>query len=193
MCIELGIFEPSLNKISDEIVIINRDFKITLANPEFCKNYNITQEEAIGSYCYKIIPDLDELCLFDKDSCPLAHAIETKKGSRCLHKHSIKGKKILIEQFTIPIKNKNGETHSVCLIGKKVREYVTGDINNIDSNINLRQKLSELLQDIQNSTELTLFFLKQHQNKGDLEISLKEILNITKYGIELLSLTNTTK
>lgn len=49
MCIELGIFEPNLDKISDEIVIIDKDFKIILANPEFCKNNNITQEEAIGS------------------------------------------------------------------------------------------------------------------------------------------------
>lgn len=190
MCIELGTFEPNLNKILDEIIIIDRDFKITLVNSEFCKNYNITEEEVIDHYCYKIIPDLNEICSFDKDNCPLVHAVETKKGSRCLHKRSIKGKKILIEQFTIPIKNKNGEIQSICIIGKKAREYVTGDINNIDSSINLKQKLSELIQEIQNYVELGMFFLKQHQNEEDCEILLKEILTITKYGIDLLSFPN---
>ena len=92
MCIELGIFEPDFNKILDEIVIIDRDFKITLVNTEFCKNYNVTKEEAVDSFCYKIIPDLNEPCSLDKYNCPLIHSIETKKGSRCLHKRSIKGK-----------------------------------------------------------------------------------------------------
>lgn len=187
MCIELGVFEPNLDKISDEIVIIDKDFKITLANPEFCKNNNITHEKAIGSYCYKIIPDVDQVCCFEKDSCPLAYAVETKKGSRCLHKRSFEGKKILIEQFTIPIKNKNGEIQSIFIIGKKARDYATGDINNTDSNITLKQKMSEVINDIQNYLELSVFLLKQQQNEGDLEILFKEILTITKYGKALLS------
>ena len=189
MCIELGIFEPNLDKISDEIVIIDKDFKIILANPEFCKNNNITQEEAIGSYCYKIIPDVDQVCCFEKDTCPLAYAIETKMGSRCLHKRSIEGKKILIEQFTIPIKNKNGEIQSIFILGKKAREYATGDINKLDININLKQKMSEVIHDIQNYLELSIFLLKQQQNEGDLEILFKEVLTIAKFGNELLSNT----
>jgi len=188
MCIELGIFEPDFNKILDEIVIIDRDFKITLVNTEFCKNYNVTKEEAVDSYCYKIIPDLNEPCSLDKYNCPLIHSIETKKGSRCLHKRSIKGKTILIEQFTIPIKSKNGEIQSICIIGKKARAYATGDTNNIDSDINLKQKMNELCQDIQNYVELSIYFLKKHRNEGDVEILLREILKITKFGKELLLL-----
>ena len=187
MSIDLGAIEPIFNKISDEIVIIDKDNKITLANPEFCKNYNITKEEAVGSCCYKIIHDLDEPCSFDDSICPLSHVLESNKSNRSLHKHSIKGKKILIEQFTSPIVNKNGEIQGICKIGKKIRGYVTGDINNIDSNINLKQKMSELIHDIQNFTDLSLFFLERHQNEEDLKILWKEISNRAKYGIDLLS------
>lgn len=110
-------------------------------------------------------------------------------GSRCLHKRSIEGKKILIEQFTIPIKNKNGEIQSIFILGKKAREYATGDINKLDININLKQKMSEVIHDIQNYLELSIFLLKQQQNEGDLEILFKEVLTIAKFGNELLSNT----
>ena len=190
MTMELDIFEQLIAKISEEIVIIDKDNKITLVNPEFCKNYNITKDEVIGSCCYKIIHDLDEICSFDDNVCPLVHALETKKSNRCLHKHSIKGKKILIEQFTIPIKNKKGEIQSICKIGKKFREYVMEDLNNIDSIVNLKQKMSEFCHDIESYVELSLYFLKKHRSEGDFEILLREILKITKYGSELLSLPN---
>ena len=190
MAIELRIFEQFITKISEEIVIIDKDYKITLVNPEFCKNYNITKEKALGSCCYKIIYDLDENCSFDDNICPLVHALETKKGNRCLHKHSIKGKKILIEQFTTPFIIKNGEIQSVCKIGKKYREYVMEDLNNTVSIITLKQKMSEFCHDIQSYVELCIYFLKQHRNEGDFEILLREILKITKYGNELLSLSN---
>ena len=187
MTIKIGIFEPIFNKISEEIVIIDKDNKIILVNSEFCKNYNITKEKAIGSCCYKIIHGLDEPCSFKNTICPLVHVLETKKSNSCLHKHSIKGKKTLIEQFTTPIIFKNGEIQCICKISKKVREYVTGDINNLESNINLKQKMSEIIKDIHIFTELGLFFLKQHQNERELEIVLKKILTQTKFGIEVLS------
>ena len=187
MTIELGILEPIFNKISEEIIIIDKDNKITLVNSEFCKNYNISKEEAIGECCYKIIHDLDEPCSFENNICPLVHVFETKKSNRCLHNHSIKGKKEQIEQFAAPIVFKNGEIQSICKISKNIREYGMGDINNLDSNINLKQKLSKLIQGIQNFTEVSLFFLERHQKEEDLKIMLKEILNQTKYCIGLLS------
>ena len=186
--IKLGMFEPIFNKISEEIVIIDRDNKITLVNSEFCKNYNTTKGEAIGGYCYKIIHGLDEPCSSESNICPLVQILKSKKSNRSLHKHSIKGKKALVEQFTTPIIFKNGEIQSVCKISKKLREYETGDINILDSNIKIKQKMSEFCQDIQIYAELSMYFLKQHRNEGDIEILLREILKITKFGNELLSL-----
>ena len=171
-------------------MFIDKNFKITHANSEFCKYYNLSKEEVIGSYCYNVIHKLDEPCSFQDNVCPLEHVIKTKKSYRSLHKHSIKGKKILIEQFTTPFIIKNGEIQSICKIGKKFREYATGGLNNIDSNINLKQKMSELCHDLQNYVELSIFFLKQHRNEEEFEILLKEMLQITKYGNELLSLQN---
>ncbi len=188
--IKLEIFETIFDKISEEIVIIDTDYQIILVNSEFCKNYNTTKGEAIGGYCYKIIHGLDEPCSFESNICPLVQILKTKKSNRSLHKHSIKGKKALMEQFTTPIIFKNGEIQSVCKISKKLREYETGDINILDSNVKFKQKMSEFCNDIQSYAELSIYFLKKHRNEGDIEILLREILKITKYGKELLSLIN---
>ena len=188
--IKLEMFESIFNKISEEIVIIDTDYQIILVNSEFCKNYNITKRKAIGACCHKVIHDLDERCSFDNYICPLVHVLETKKSYRCLHEHSIKGKEILIEQYTTPFKIERGEIQSVCKISKKFRKYTTGDISIIDSNIKIKQKMSELCQDIQIFAELSMYLLKQHRNEGDVEILLREILKITKFGRELLSLVN---
>jgi len=190
MNIEVERFEAIINRISDEIVIIDKDFKITSVNPEFCNNYDIKKVNALDSCCHKTIHDLDDPCSFENNTCPLIHVIETKMSYKCLHKHFIMGKEILIEQFTTPFDIQNGEIQSVCKIGKKFREYAIKDINNLDDNISLKQKMSEFCQDIQNYVELIMYFLKQNQKEGDVEILLREILEITKFGKELLSLTN---
>lgn len=190
MNIELERFEAIINRISDEIVIIDKDFKITSVNPEFCNNYDIKKVNVLDSYCHKTIHDLDDQCTFDNNTCPLIHVKETKMSYKCLHKHFIMGKEILIEQFTTPFDIQNGEIQSVCKIGKKFREYAIKDINILDDNISLKQKMSEFCQDIQNYVELIMYFLKQNRNEGDIEILLREILEITKFGKELLSLPN---
>ena len=201
MTVDLKTFEPFFNKLNEEIVFIDRNFKITHANSEFCKYYNLSNEKVIGTYCYKLIHKLDEPCSFQDNVCPLVHVLKTEKSYRSLHKHIDGGKSILKDQFSTPYKNKNGEILGILILSKKTgtfskdrkrkeaNEVISDfeDLHHLDKEIIIKQQLKEVFQDIQNVTELCLFFLKKPLNKEDLIALWKEVYIQTKFGIDLLS------
>jgi len=201
LTIDLKIFEPIFNKINEEIVFIDRNFKITHANSEFCKCHNISKEKVIGSYCYNVVHKLDEPCSFKDNVCPLEFVIKTRKSFRGLHKHSSGGKITLKDQFATPYKTKNGEILSVCILNKSTRTlykdgkskdtiekgYGFEDLPQFDNEVLVKQQMKELIQDIQSITELCLFFMKKPLNEEDLKALLKEIYLQTQFGLELLS------
>ena len=183
-------------------MFIDKNFKITHANSEFCKYHNISKEEVIGSYCYKSTHKLDKPCSSEDNVCPLEFVIKTGKSFRGLHKHSSGGKITLKEQFATPYKTKNDEVLSVCILNKSTRTlyrdrkskdtiekgYGFEDLPQLDNEVLAKQHIKELIQDIQSTIELCLYFMKKKPlNEEDLKALLKEIYIQTKYGLELLS------
>jgi transcriptional regulator with PAS, ATPase and Fis domain len=187
--------------MAEEIVFIDRDFKISHANSEFCKYHNLSKEEVIGSYCYNVIHKLDEPCSLQDNVCPLKHVIKTKKSYRSLHKHSRRGKIILKDQFSTPYQTKNGEILSICILSKNTGTFHDNrksketlekghgfeDLPQLDKEVLVKQQIKELIQDIQIVTELCLFFLKKPLNKDDLVALWKEVYLQTQFGLDLLS------
>ena len=133
--------------------------------------------------------------------CPLEHVIKTKKSYRGLHKYSRGGKINIKDLFATPYKTKNGEILSVCVVSrstktlskngksKKVLEkgYGLEDLPQLDNEVLIKQQFKELIQDIQNTTELCLHFLKKPLNEEDVRTLLKEIYTQTQFGLEFLS------
>jgi len=201
LTVDLKTFEPIFNKLTEEIVFIDRNFKITHANSEFCKYYNLSKEEVIDKYCYKIIHKLDKPCSFQDNVCPLVHILKTKESYRSLLKHSIRGKTVLKDQFSTPYKNKDGEILGILILIKSTETFsedskrkeakeIVSDLDglpNLDKQFLIKQQLKEVFQDIQNVTELCLFFLKKPLNKEDLIALWKEVYIQTKFGIDLIS------
>ena len=187
--------------MAEEIVFIDRDFKISHANSEFCKYHNLSKEEVIGSYCYNVIHKLDEPCSLQDNVCPLEHVIKTKKSYRSLHKHSRRGKITLKDQFSTPYQTKNGEILSICILSKNTGTFHDNrksketlekghgfeDLPQLDKEVLVKQQIKELIQDIQIVTELCLFFLKKPLNKDDLVALWKEVYLQTQFGLDLLS------
>jgi len=202
LTVELTIFEPFFNKLSEEIVFIDRNFKITHANSEFCKYYNLPKEKVIGKYCYNIIHKVDTPCSFQDNVCPLVHVLKTKNTYRSLHKHINGGKHILKDQFSTPYKTKNGEILGILMLTKNTEIFFEAkeskeavekgsefeDLPQIDKDFLDKQQVKELLKDIQNTTELCLFFLKKKTlNLEDIVSLWKEVYNQTQFGVDLLS------
>jgi len=202
LTVELTIFEPLFNKLTEEIVFIDKDFKITHANSEFCKYYNLPKEKVIGKYCYTIIHKVDKPCSFQNNVCPLVHILKTKNSYRSLHKHLTGGKPIFKDQFSTPYKTENGEILGILMLTKNTGTFFKDkkskdtlekvsdfeDLPQIDKEILDKQQIKELLQDIQNTTELCLFFLKKKTlNMEDIVTLWKEVYNQTQFGLDLLS------
>lgn len=204
---ELGIIEPIFDTISDEIVVIDRDFKITLVNSEFCKRYNISRRDVIDSDCYRILHHSEEPCVFPNNICPLRYVIKSKKAYSCSHKCFIDGNTYLCEPFTYPFEIRDGEVLSVCKINKRTgaisrRRESKGELKKgfhskniplLDRKVLIIQKVKELIQDIQIITDLCLFLLKKPLNKEEIRVLLMDIYTKTQYGLGCLTDLNSSQ
>jgi len=85
--------------------------------------------------------------------------------------------------------SKNTGTFSADRKMKEPKENVPDfeELHHLDKEIIVKKQLKEVFQDIQNVTELCLFFLKKPLNKEDLITLWKEVYIQTKFGIDLLS------
>ncbi len=67
--------ETILQSIEEGILVLDRDFKIQMANRFFLKMLKIEEKEAIGELCYQLIHRREDLC----PDCAVAETFETGK------------------------------------------------------------------------------------------------------------------
>lgn len=112
--------KPILDYYSEEIVLLDNKYRIKAVNTAFCANYNCTEEEAIGSYCYKIIHNSENSCAFPGNICPLEEVLKTGLSNETFHTHYKNITPFHIEQFAFPIKTKNGIIRIIGKMGRKI-------------------------------------------------------------------------
>ncbi len=138
-------YEPKIEKysildnISDEIMVIDKQFKIINVNQTFCKKYNVSKKEVIGRYCYKVTHNIHHICKLPECKCPVIDVLNTGKES-CGIIHSHKGIKEenFIEFFAYPIQNNLGKLTQIVKIGRDITEQVlkSKKIKNSEENLN---------------------------------------------------------
>ncbi|MFX1329782.1 MAG: PAS domain-containing protein [Promethearchaeota archaeon] len=111
-----------LDTISDELMILNKDFTIKDVNKTFCLNYNVNKEQIIGNKCYKITHGINNICKPPQCKCPVEEVLKTGDFNESVHSHHINENEIYLEILAYPIKNKNGEIEQIVKIGKDVSE-----------------------------------------------------------------------
>jgi diguanylate cyclase (GGDEF)-like protein/PAS domain S-box-containing protein len=94
-----------LNSIGDPICIIDvKDFRIIGVNSAFLHEFMITEEEALGKFCYEITHRRTSPCTSPDETCPLSETLKTGRHASAEHAHVDKdGKKHYVEVISSPI------------------------------------------------------------------------------------------
>jgi PAS domain S-box-containing protein len=101
--------ENIVNGITEQIMVISKDFKILWANKTFLEQYGCRLEDLSGKYCYAVTHNLKSPCQLPHDACPMEKVLETGKSSKEMHTHFGQGGAFLSEVSAYPIRNEKGE------------------------------------------------------------------------------------
>ena len=128
----LGYGSPSdylpaiINSLEDELMVIDRDYRIIEANEAVLLKHSKRRQEVIGKYCYNISHGQREPCRLPHHECPLITVWETGQPIRVTHCHvyQIKGEKRerYLDIIASPIKDSQGNVIAVTEVMRDVTE-----------------------------------------------------------------------
>jgi len=101
--------ENIVNGITEQIILVSRDFKILWANKTFLEHFGCTIDELAGKYCYEVTHHQKIPCQPPHDICPIAQVIKTGLPTKEVHLHQGPAGKFYSEVTAYPIKNEKGE------------------------------------------------------------------------------------
>ena len=105
-----GFIESILDTVDEAFVVIDRDYRITLANSAYGRQARMPVQEIIGGHCYEISHHSDKPCYMEGEECAVRHSFDRGEPHACIHKHSNKDGGILyVETKSYPLKDSAGE------------------------------------------------------------------------------------
>ncbi|MFQ6116166.1 MAG: PAS domain-containing sensor histidine kinase, partial [bacterium] len=116
--------EHVINGIDDEIVVVDRDFKIVTANEAYLNNCKGDRENIIGKRCSMISQNSDTPC--DRDllrRCPAKLTFEEGTLQKTLHTFLDRsGKEKYLEIYCSPLRDEKGEVFQVIELRRDITE-----------------------------------------------------------------------
>lgn len=101
--------ENIVNGITEQIILVSKDFKILWANKTFLDQFGCKIEDLPRSYCYAVTHNRQSPCQPPYDTCPIAKVLETGMPIKEVHTHQGPKGEFLSEVSAYPIKNEKGE------------------------------------------------------------------------------------
>ncbi len=75
------------NGISEEIMVIDRDFNVLDVNRVMMERYGLSEESVRGRKCFELKEDAGAPCHMGRAGCPLARAVETEARVETRYRH----------------------------------------------------------------------------------------------------------
>ena len=112
-----------INSIEDEILVVDRQYRVVMANNAVVAGRNISREEAIGMPCQQLFSHVGTGRKCPDDYCPAAETLATGKLSKVLHSHHDgNGKTKYVEIYSSPFLNEDGEVTQVIEVMRDITE-----------------------------------------------------------------------
>ena len=115
-----------IDSLEDELMVIDRDYRVVQANEAVLIKRGKRREEVIGKYCYDISHGLTEVCRQPYHECPIKVVWETGKPMRVTHTHiyDVKGAKRerYVDIIASPITDDRGNVIGVTELLRDVTE-----------------------------------------------------------------------
>ena len=154
--------ESVFDSIFDEVLILDKNYKLTNVNKTFCIKYGVTKENAIGKKCYKLTHGLNQICKPPECKCPVEEVIKTGKFSESIHTHYVDGEKTYVELLAYPIINKKGKIKQIVKIGRDITVRKKSEAKIKESEGNLNTILSNVSDSIiMMSKEYKILYMNQ--------------------------------
>ena len=108
-------FRSLLFNMHEDILVIDRDYRITDVNNTLLVTAGLKYEEVIGSHCYEISHGYNEPCERKGEDCMLREVFETGKPGNCRHQHKqADGSKVWVDILLSPLRDENANvTHVI--------------------------------------------------------------------------------
>lgn len=110
--------------ISEEILVLDPDFKIKEANRAFLKRYRLRKADVLGKKCYEVKEHSNAPCSFENKPCPLIRAKETgERVETTYYQKDAKGAANELFMIMYPLKLRGKKTKYFMEIARDVTEY----------------------------------------------------------------------
>jgi PAS domain S-box-containing protein len=119
-------FHSILQNIHEDILVIDRDYKITDVNKTFLDTAGREREDVIGHHCYEISHGYNEPCDEMDEECSMREVFETDEPRRCRHEHiRADGSKVWVDILLSPWKDEQGNVTHVVQAVRDVSDLIT--------------------------------------------------------------------
>jgi two-component system sensor kinase FixL len=110
--------------ISEEIMVLDRDFNILEVNQAFLEKYGLKKSDVLGKKCYAVKEDSGEPCDLEDRSCPLLRCRQTGERIELTHFHGDTSEEVK-EHILImyPLKTGEDKEEFFLEIARDVTEY----------------------------------------------------------------------
>jgi len=99
-------YRTLINSLQEDIVIIDRDLRISDLNVGALKTFGRTRTEIIGMPCYRALHGAERPCFEDGTPCGFKTVLETGKPVRQQHRHRLRdGSMIWVDTLFSPIRD----------------------------------------------------------------------------------------
>jgi PAS domain S-box-containing protein len=103
-----------LDTVDEGFIVIDKNYRILIANRAYCGQVGDCVENIIGRHCYEIAHGKDRPCFETGEECATHQAIETGKPHSAFHRRKdANGNILYVETKAFPIKDASGNVTSV--------------------------------------------------------------------------------
>jgi PAS domain S-box-containing protein len=104
----------TLDSVDEGFLVIDRDYRILIANKAYCSQVAQTCDAVIGKHCFEISHNISRPCYEEGEECVVQQVFATGEPREILHKHADPDGHILfMETKGFPIKDASGNVTAV--------------------------------------------------------------------------------
>ena len=112
-----------INGIKDQIMVVDKDYRIEEVNEAFLDRIGKQKKEIIGRYCYHVLHDEDKPCKISKHFCPVQEAFNSGEPFEALHTR-YKGRKVsYFRIIAYPMLDENGSVTRVIDMARDITQW----------------------------------------------------------------------
>jgi len=152
--------EAIINGIKDQIMVVDRDYRIEEVNKAFLNRVGKQKKEVIGRHCYQVLHDESKPCKISNHFCPVQEAFNSGKSGEAFHPRYDGRKVSYFRIIAYPMLDENGVVTRVIEMSRDITQWKkSGDnLYHVQKLIFLGKLAADLAHELNNPLGVILGF-----------------------------------